>query len=80
MNPEDARKARRDSTRASIIIGAFCKEHATRNPGSETQQVVRRGIEGHIALRPEDRHLFAELLALWGEPLSTPAPVPEAAE
>ena len=83
-------KARSDDTHAKIVIGAFCKEHAIRNPGSEVQQVVRRGIERHLALRPDDRPLFADLLALWDAPAATsafaeflppaPAETPEAAE
>src|ERR1700751_4909584 len=56
------KQARADDTRGKIIIGAFCKEHALRNPGSETRRTVRQGIERHLEHRPRGRYLFVELL------------------
>jgi hypothetical protein len=61
---QEKKQARADDSRGKIIIGAFCREHALRNPGSETRQVVRRGIERHLEQRPRDRYLFLKLLEL----------------
>jgi hypothetical protein len=58
------KQARADDARGKIIIGAFCKQHALRYPGSAIRHTVRWGIERHLALRPSDRYLFVEVLAL----------------
>jgi hypothetical protein len=74
---EEKKQARADDTRVKIVIGAFMQEHALRNPGSDVQRIVLRGIKEHIALRPRDAYLFAGLLAKW-EP-SSPAPAADSA-
>jgi hypothetical protein len=70
----EKKQARADDARSKIIIGAFCKERALRNPGSETRQTVRRGIKRHLALRPRDRYLFVELLELLEDQQETEGP------